>query len=154
MPTLSQTDVKALIVSNLPPVDQHDEIVEAVGEDWIRIRLPFQQAYLGTDPWRSDNEGVSTAQVVFSGPMLMGFADTVMYSCVHAALGHDIVAVMANLMVTFLRPAKAADIIGKGHLIRVGKRLAYVEAYLYSEGDANPIAHITSTYSIVARPMD
>lgn len=148
MPVLSETEIKALIVANLPSVDQHDEIVEAVGEGWVRIRLPFHQDYLGTDPWLATDEGV------FSGPMVMGFADTVMYSCIHAMLGRDVIAVMVNLMVTFLRPAKAVDIIGKGHLIRRGKRLAYAEAYLYSEGDTEPIAHVTSTYSIVARPVD
>ncbi|ETX00823.1 MAG: hypothetical protein ETSY1_09710 [Candidatus Entotheonella factor] len=148
MPALSERDLKALIVSNLPPVDQHDEIVEAVGEDWVRLRLPFRQDYLGTDLWLSGDG------VVFSGPLVMGFADTVMYSCVHAMLGRDVIAVMVNLMVTFLRPAKAADIMGHGRLIRKGKRHAYVEVYLYSDGDAEPIAHVTSTHSIAARPAD
>ncbi len=146
MVPLTETDVKALIVSNLPPVDQHEEVVEAVGKDWIRLRLPFRQDYLGADPW------LSTGGVVFSGPQVMGFADTVMYSCIHGTLGRDVIAVISNLMVTFLRPAKAADMIGNGRLIRSGKRHAYVEAYLYSDGDAEPIAHVTSTYSIVPRP--
>ena len=64
------------------------------------------------------------------------------------------IAVITNLMVTFLRPAKAADTIGEGRLIRAGKRHAYVEAYLYSDGDTEPIAHVTSTYSIVPRPAN
>ncbi len=148
MSTLTETEVKALIVSNLPPVDQHDEIVEAVGEGWIRLRLPFRQDYLGTDPW------LQTDGVVFSGPQMMGFAETVMYSCVHGTLGRDVIVITANLMVTFLRPAKAMDIIGNGRLIRAGKRHAYVEAYLYSEGDPEPLAHVTSTYALVARPAD
>ncbi len=153
MPVLSETELKTLIVSNLPPVDQHDEIVEAVSEDGIRIRLPFRPDYLGADPWLSA-ERSSTNSMVFSGPIVMGLADTVMYSCVHAALGRDITAVMANLTVTFLRPVKAADLIGHGRLIRAGKRHAYVEAYLYSEGHAEPIAHVTSTYAMVTRPPD
>lgn len=148
MAALTETEVKALIVSNLPPVDQNDEIVEAVGEGWIRLRLPFRQDYLGADPW------LSVDGVVFSGPQMMGFAETVMYSCVHGTLGCDVIAVTANLMVTFLRPAKAADLIGNGRLIRVGKRHAYVEAYIYSDGDPEPIAHVTSTYSIAPRPAD
>ncbi len=152
MSALSATELKALIVSNLPPVDQHDEIVEAVGEGWVRIRLPFRQSYLGADPWLSTSGGLPTDSVVFSGPMVVGFAETVMYSCVHATLGRDIISVIVNLMITFLRPAKASDLIGNGRLIRAGKRHAYVEVYLYSEGDAEPIAHVTSTYSIVARP--
>ncbi len=148
MSTLTEAEVKALIVSNLPPVDQHDEIVEAVGEGWVRLRLPFRQDYLGADPW------LSASGVVFSGPQVMGFADTVMYSCVHGTLGRDVISVMVNVMMTFLRPAKAADLIGHGRLIRSGKRHVYVEAYLYSEGDPEPIAHVTSTHSMVARPAD
>lgn len=154
MPALSQMALKALMVTNLPPVDQHDEIVEDMDEGWVRIRLPFRQDFLGADPWPSADEGSPTGGVVFSGPLIMGFADTVMYSCIHAMLGPDIISVMVNLMVTFLRPAKAADMIGEARLIRVGKRHAYVEAYLYSEGDAEPIAHVTSTYSIVSRPSN
>ena len=33
-------------------------------------------------------------------------------------------------------------------LMKVGKRLAVGEVSIYSEGQAEPVAHVTSTYSI------
>ena len=43
----------------------------------------------------------------------MGFADTAMYAYVHAALGPRVLPVIANLTVTFLRPAAAADLVAE-----------------------------------------
>jgi len=141
--TVAQT--QALILRNLPPVDHHGEIVEAVGGDAIRVRLPFRDAFLGDEPWQ-DGGGR-----VFSGPMVMGFADTAMYGCVLAALGEDVIPVMANYAITFLRPARAADLIAEARIVRRGARLHYLECWLTSDGDPEPCAHITSTYRVAAR---
>ena len=62
--TAKQTELT--ITTNLPPIDHHGEIVEIVGADSIRVRLPFKAEYLGAEPWQ-DGSGQ-----VFSGPMVMG----------------------------------------------------------------------------------
>src|SRR5579885_902867 len=101
---LTAEQVARAITTNLPPIDHHGEIVEGVGADSIRIRLPFRPAYVGAELWQ-DGSGQ-----VLSGPMVMGFADTAMYCCVLAAMGLSVIPVMANLSITFLRPARAADL--------------------------------------------
>ena len=144
-PALTPQEAEQAITKNLPPIDHHGEIVEEVGSDSLRIRLPFQPAYMGTEPWQ-DGSGK-----VFSGPMVMGFADTAMYVCVMAALGWGVIPVMANLNVTFLRPAREADLIAQVRIIRRGARLFYLECWVTSDGDEQPCAHITSTYRVSRR---
>jgi acyl-coenzyme A thioesterase PaaI-like protein len=144
-PALTPREAEQAIIKNLPPIDHHGEIVEEVGIDSLRIRLPFHSNYMGTEPWQ-DSSGK-----VFSGPMVMGFADTAMYVCVMSALGWDVIPVMANLNVTFLRPAKDADLIARAHIIRRGARLFYLECWLTSDGEEEPCAHVTSTYRVSHR---
>jgi hypothetical protein len=39
-------------------------------------------------------------------------------------------------------------LIGRGQILKLGKRLAVGEVLLYSEGEPEPVAHVTCTYSI------
>lgn len=144
-PALSAEQARRTIITNLPPVDHHDEVVEAVGPDSIRIRLPFQPRYMGTEPWQ-DGGGQ-----IFSGPMVMGFADTTMYCCVMSAMGTDVIPVMVSLNASFLRPARAADLLAEARIVRRGSRLHYLECWLRSDGDFEPCAHVTSTYRVARR---
>lgn len=144
-PVLTAQEVERTITQNLPRIDRHGETVEEVGPDRIRVRLPFTDAFLGTEPWQ-DGSGR-----VFSGPMVMGLADTAMYCCVIAAIGIDVIPVVANLNITFLRPARAADLIAEARVVRRGNRLNYLECWLTSDGQAEPCAHVTSTYRVAPR---
>src|SRR5580700_2089499 len=145
MPSLTPEQTQLTITTNLPPVDHHGEIVEAVGPDTLRVRLPFKAEYLGAEPWQ-DGSGR-----VFSGPMVMGFADTAMYCCVMATMGADVIPVMANLNITFLLPARASDLIAQARIVRQRGRLHYLECWLTSDGETDPCAHITSTYRVSRR---
>jgi acyl-coenzyme A thioesterase PaaI-like protein len=144
-PALTASEAEQMIVTNLPPIDHHGEKVEAVGSNSIRVRLPYNSAFLGAEPWQ-DGSGQ-----VFSGPMVMGFADTAMYCCVMAALGDQVIPVMANLTIAFLRPARASDLIAEARIVRRGGRLYYLECWLKSDGEDEPCAHVTSTYRVSKR---
>jgi acyl-coenzyme A thioesterase PaaI-like protein len=144
-PVLSAKEAEDTITSNLPPVDHHCEIVEAVGPNSLRIRLPFKDDFTGAERWQ-DGSGQ-----IFSGPMVMGLADTAMYCCVMAALGKGIIPVMINLHITFLKPAVGRDLIAEARIVRRGARLHYLECWLTSDGDQTPCAHVTSTYRVSRR---
>lgn len=144
-PALTTAETERMIIKNLPPVDHHGERVEHIGSDAIRVRLPYNSAFMGAEPWQ-DGSGQ-----VFSGPVVMGFADTAMYACVLAAFGPNVIPVMANLTITFLRPARAADLIADARIVRRGGRLSYLECWLRSDGETAPCAHITSTYRVSKR---
>ena len=144
-PRLNADQVEQAMIRNLPRIDHHGEIVESVRQDSIRVRLPYRPEFMGTELWQDGSGGV------FSGPMVMGLADTTMYGCALAAQGTDVIPVMATLNITFLRPARATDLIAEARIVRRGGRLYYLECWLTSDGEPEPCAHITSTYRLAAR---
>jgi uncharacterized protein (TIGR00369 family) len=83
-----------------------------------------------------------------SGPTMMELADFAMYVAVFSAAGPQTLAVTTNLNINFLRKPAQADLIADARLMKVGKRLAVGEVTIYSDGSDEPVAHVTSTYSI------
>jgi uncharacterized protein (TIGR00369 family) len=101
----------------------------------IRIRKAFHEDHLrpgGT----------------ISGPTMMALADFAMYVAVFSAIGPQTLAVTTNLNINFLRKPAQADLLADARLMKVGKRLAVGEVTIYSDGEDEPVAHVTSTYSI------
>lgn len=87
-----------------------------------------------------------------SGPTLMALADTAMYVAVHATIGITPHAVTSNLNIHFLRrPAGGKALLAVCRLLRVGRSTAVGEVALYSEGDAEPVAHVTGSYALPPR---
>jgi uncharacterized protein (TIGR00369 family) len=86
-----------------------------------------------------------------SGPTMMALADFAMYVGVLASIGPVPLAVTTNLNINFLRKPGARDLIAVCRLLKLGKRLAVGEVLIHSDGDEEPVAHVTSTYSIPAR---
>src|ERR1700712_3093331 len=86
-----------------------------------------------------------------SGPTLMGLADVAMYVVLLSAIGPVGLAVTTNLNINFLRKGQPGqDVLAAAKLLKLGKRLAVGEVYLLSGTSADPIAHVTATYSIPA----
>jgi uncharacterized protein (TIGR00369 family) len=84
-----------------------------------------------------------------SGPTLMALADCAMYVVLLSAIGPIGLAVTTNLNINFLRKGQAGqDVLAEARLLKLGKRLAVGEVNLLSGTSPDPIAHVTSTYSI------
>jgi uncharacterized protein (TIGR00369 family) len=84
-----------------------------------------------------------------SGPTLMALADFAMYVVLLSAIGPIGLAVTTNLNINFLRKGlPGQDVLAAARLLKVGKRLAVGEVNLLSGTSPDPIAHVTSTYSI------
>jgi uncharacterized protein (TIGR00369 family) len=84
-----------------------------------------------------------------SGPTLMALADCAMYVVLLSAIGPVGLAVTTNLNINFLRKGQAGqDILAEAKILKLGKRLAVGEVHLLSGTSPEPIAHVTSTYSI------
>ena len=86
-----------------------------------------------------------------SGPTMMALADFAMYVGVLASIGPVPLAVTTNLNINFLRKPEARDLVAECRLLKLGKRLAVGEVTILSDGAPEPVAHVTSTYSIPAR---
>jgi uncharacterized protein (TIGR00369 family) len=109
--------------------------IEAVWERGCRVRQAFRQ--------RSVRPGGT-----ISGPTMMALADFAMYVAVLAATGPVPLAVTINLNINFLRKAAPRDLLAEARLLKLGKRLATGEVTICSQGETEPVAHVTSTYSI------
>lgn len=84
-----------------------------------------------------------------SGPTLMALADFAMYVVLLSAIGPIGLAVTTNLNINFLRKGQPGqDVLAEARLLKLGKRLAVGEVKLLSGSSPDPIAHVTSTYSI------
>src|ERR1700729_971743 len=83
------------------------------------------------------------------GPTLMAVADFAMYVVLLSAIGPVGLAVTTSLNINFLRKGQPGqDIVAAAKLMKIGKRLAVGEVLLLSGTSPDPIAHVTSTYSI------
>ena len=142
MARITKAEIAELCEEALPWVGILGLSVEEIGAGTCRVRMPGKDEFLrpgGT----------------VSGPALMSLADYAMYVAVLSAIGRVELAVTINLTANFLRRPRPGAILGDCRLIKLGKRLAYGEVSLYSEGEeeAGPVAHVTATYSIPpARP--
>lgn len=83
-----------------------------------------------------------------SGPTMMALGDFTMYVAVLATIGPVPLAVTTNFNINFLRKPQQRDLVADCRLLKVGKRLAVGEVTILSDGVEEPVAHVTSTYSI------
>jgi uncharacterized protein (TIGR00369 family) len=86
-----------------------------------------------------------------SGPTLMLLADVAMYVAVLASIGWVPLAVTTNLNINFLRKPGPGGLVAECDLLKLGKRLAVGQVTIWADGDEEPVAHATSTYSIPPR---
>jgi uncharacterized protein (TIGR00369 family) len=83
-----------------------------------------------------------------SGPTMMALADFAMYVGVLASIGPVALAVTTNLNINFLRRPAPRDLLAECRLLKLGRRLAVGAVTIRSDGQEEPVAHATSTYSI------
>ncbi|MFN4330270.1 MAG: PaaI family thioesterase [Limnobacter sp.] len=110
--------------------------VESVGEEWVEVRYSVSE-----DSLRPGG--------TVSGPVMMLLADAALYSVILAHIGLVALAVTTSFNINFLRkPAAGQDLIARCRLMKLGKTLAVGEVWIASEGQDDPVAHATGTYSI------
>jgi uncharacterized protein (TIGR00369 family) len=97
---------------------------------------------------RTFDESIVRPGGTVSGAKMMELADFAMYVAVFSAYGAMPLAVTTNLNINFLRKPAPRDVIADARLIKIGKKLAVGEVTICSDGASEPVAHVTSTYSI------
>lgn len=135
MPRITADEFEHIARERVPIVGQLGPRVESLGEGEARLRLPFRDEFLrpgGT----------------VSGPVMMGLADLAMYAAVLSMIGPVELAVTINLNINFLRRPTPGEIIAEARLLKLGKRLAVGEVSIFRDGEQDPVAHVTTTYSI------
>ncbi|RYX96502.1 MAG: PaaI family thioesterase [Comamonadaceae bacterium] len=130
---VTQAEISAFLVETFP---QNRCTVDEIGYGTAVMRQAITDAEL--------RPGGTVA-----GPVLMFVADVGLYVAIFTAIGIVPLAVTTSLNINFLRkPSADAAIIGVCKLLKLGKSLAVGEVTLYSEGNPDPVAHATGTYSI------
>lgn len=85
---------------------------------------------------------------VVSGPTLMGLADAAVYALVLAHIGEVPMAVTTSLTMHFLRGAKPGPLTAEARLLRLGRRIATCDVFLWTEAPDRPCAQATVAYAI------
>jgi uncharacterized protein (TIGR00369 family) len=140
---LSATAVAELIDASFPQIHASGRVmeIESVGPDTARVRMRLNE--------RNTRHGGT-----ISGPAMFTVADFSIYVALIGRLGSPAIpSVTSNLNITFLTRPPARDVIAETRLVRVGRRLAYAEVALYSDGSNEMIAHATGTYAIASQAL-
>ena len=138
-PAMTVAELERFLTDEFPQVfnGQSGVSIEEVWHGGGRVRQAYQPQFIrpgGT----------------ISGPTRMALADFAMYVGVLASIGPVPLAVTTNLNINFLRKPAQRDLLAECRLLKLGKRLAVGEVLIRSEGIEEPVAHVTSTYSIPA----
>ncbi|MEO8650990.1 MAG: PaaI family thioesterase [Hyphomicrobiaceae bacterium] len=140
---LSAETVTELIDDAFPQIHAAGRVmeIEDIGTDTARVRMRLND--------RNTRPGGT-----ISGPAMFTLADFSIYAALIGRLGPPAIpAVTSNLNITFLMRPPPRDVIAETRLVRVGRRLAYAEVALYSDGGSEMIAHATGTYAL-AKQVD
>lgn len=127
--------VQKLIREWVPMADDIDLQVEEISTDSATVRIPYDD--------RNLRPGGS-----ISGPIMMAAADTAMYAVILGNLGEVAMAVTSNLNINFMQRPGQTDLIAKATILKMGKRMAFCEVGLSSEGSDELVAHVTGSYSL------
>lgn len=110
--------------------------VDSAADDLLVMRLMVSDAHLrpgGT----------------VSGPSMFGLVDLAIYCAILSRLGPVALAVTTNASIDFMRkPEAGRDLLAHCRLLKLGRVLAVGEALIYSEGQGQPVARCSMTYSI------
>ena len=133
MSKISIEAFNAIIASELPSAADSDVYLQTIEPGKAEMVLPYSD--------HSIRPGGTIA-----GPFMMMLADVCMYAVVLSLLGEIKLAVTTSLNINFLRKPANTDLVARGSIIKLGKRLAVIEVSIYSNDDI--VAHATGTYSI------
>lgn len=137
---LDATAVETLIRAGLAAAGRGGIVIEELRSAYVRIRLPFDPLMI-----RPGN--------VISGPTLFTAADSAMYALVLGHLGPQLMAVTSDMNLRFLAKAEPSDVIGEASFLKLGRRLAVMEARMSTSAAPGVIvAHATGTYALPLSP--
>lgn len=134
---LSAAEFDRLGRDGVPLADMMDIRTEQLDHGAARLRLPWQ-------------ERLGRPGGVVSGPALFTLVDMTMYGLVMSALGPMEMAVTSDISIRYLRTAPASDVVSRGRLLKLGRRLAVCEVSLYLDDETTLVAHATGTYALPA----
>ncbi|CUH83120.1 PaaI family thioesterase [Thalassovita mediterranea] len=139
MPLQMTPEELQTFIAQVFPQIKDDFVIEELEEMRIKVRLKVRDDHLrpgGT----------------VSGPSMFGLADVSVYFAIMAMVGPKALAVTTSSSLDFMRkPVANADLIAECRLLKLGKVLAVGDVLMFSDGDDQPVARASMTYSIPQR---
>ena len=132
---ISAAELERLAVEEVPVAGQLGVIIDHIAPGEVHARVPYQESFV--------RPGGTVA-----GPVLMALADFVTWGVVMSLIGPVKLAVTTSLNINFLRRPGPGDVMAVGKILKLGRRLAVGEVYLYTGASDHLVAHVTCTYSI------
>ena len=142
---------------NLTPIMDRDALNRFLETDFPQIHtdgkvFEVTEVGPGTVVMRLDpNERHLRPGGTVSGPTLFALADVAAYCVVLAHIGPVALAVTTSLNINFLRKPEPGPLSCTCRLLKLGKRLAVIEASIFGADGEDLVAHATATYSIPPR---
>ncbi len=129
---MTEDELATLLRARRPAADLRGLVVEDAADQDVRLWFPFAAGFAGPGG-------------IFSAPVLLGMADTAMYAAAQARLGPAKVALVSTMTTTFLRAAQLEDVVALARVVRAGRTLMHVEAWLFNHMPVDAILHATAT---------
>jgi uncharacterized protein (TIGR00369 family) len=130
---LNAAELQAIMDSAFPDVQGPQ--VEEVDGNSVVVRQPI-----------FDRHGRPGGTV--SGPIMMMLADTAAWMAILAQIGPVLLAVTTSLHIDFLRKPELTDLVARGTVLKLGRKLAVVDIAIYSKGRDEMVAKAQVTYAI------
>lgn len=137
-PAMTADDIQQLIIEGVPLVGQYGVTVTELTAGGAVLRMPCRDDFIRPG-------GTVT------GPAMFGLADVALYAAVLSLIGRVELAVTTSMTINFLRKPEMRPLAAEARVLKLGRRLAYGDVMIYSEGDDDPVAHATGTYSVPPR---
>lgn len=137
-PLLTVAEITHLVTLHFPQLGPPGKriVIEAAGPGTARVRM------------RASDDMLRPGGTV-SGPAMFTLADVAIYIAILGVRGADALqAVTSNLSISFLARPEPRDLVAEVRILKIGKRLAFGEAAIYSDGKEEMVAHATATYAM------
>lgn len=134
-PVMSAADVSAFWDAHFPQVRSGEYELLSIAPGEAVLRLVPDERHLrpgGT----------------ISGPTLFALADVAAYAVLLAHIGPLPLIVTTGFNINFMRRPPLAPLLATCRILKLGKRLAVVEAGIRAEAGGDLVAHATATYSV------
>lgn len=139
-PIMTADEINAFLETDFPQIHTDGRVFHVTDVAPGRVTMTFDPAERHLRPGGT-----------VSGPAMFTLADVAAYTAVLAHIGPVALAVTTNLNINFLRLPQPQLIRCECRVLKLGKRLAVIDALLLQDGSGEPIAQATATYSIPPR---
>ena len=102
-----------------------------------RYRLHFQDQHIGNPQVRSVHGGVTASFIEMAAEHMLS-----------AHLGEEVKIDLVSSSLDYLRISKDVDIEARAHIVRISRRLAFVDVWCWQDDEEIPIARGTCTLRI------